>query len=62
MKEKISEKDKLIKKNNDNIIHMKKKIKIIDDESKQYERWIQKEEDENERLVCLLNYLMGKKY
>ena len=61
MKEKISEKDKLIKKNNDNIIHMKKKIKIIDDESKQYERWIQKEEDENERLVCLLNYLMGKK-
>ena len=58
MKDKINDKDLLIKKNNDNIDNMKKKIKKIDEESKQYERWIEKEEDENQRLTYILNYLM----
>ena len=37
---------------------MKKKIKKIDEENKQYEGWIEKEQDENQRLTYLLNYLM----
>ena len=58
MKEKISGKEALIKKNSDNIDNMKKKIKNIDDANKQYERWIEKVEEENERLSHLLNFLM----
>ena len=61
MKEKINNKDLLIKKNNDNIINIKKKLKNIEEESKQYERWIENEEGENKRLTYLLNYLMENK-
>ncbi len=58
-KEKITEKEKLIKNNYDNIEKMKKKIENIDNEEKQYERWIEKEEEENENLIYLLNFLMN---
>ena len=58
MKNKISEKDNLIKKNYDGISDLKKKIKNVEEESKQYERWIENEEEENERLTHFLNFLM----
>ena len=59
MKEKISGKEALIKINSDNIDNMKKNIKNIDEANKQYERWIEKIEEENERLSHLLNFLMS---
>ena len=62
MKEKINNKDLLIKKNNDNIINIKQKIKNFEEESKQYERWIEKESEDNKNLMFLLNYLMQNKY
>ena len=58
-KEKINEKEKLIKNNYDNIDKMKKKIEIMDNEERQYQRWIEKEEEENENLIYLLNFLMN---
>ena len=57
MKEKINEKEKTIQSNYDNIEKIKKKIDKIENEEKQYERWIEKEEEENEHLVYLLNFL-----
>ena len=38
---------------------MKKKIEIMDNEERQYQRWIEKEEEENENLIYLLNFLMN---
>ena len=61
MREKINETNKLIKTNNDNINNIKKKISNIEEESKQYDRWIQKEEEENERLIHFLNFLLENK-
>ena len=58
VKNKINDKDTLIKKNNDNINNIKNKIKIIEDTNKQYEKWIEKVEEENKRLCLFLNYLM----
>ena len=58
-KEKINEKEKLIKNNYDNIEKMKKKIENMENEERQYERWIEKEEEENENLIYLLNFLMN---
>ena len=61
IKEKINDKEALIKKNNDNINNMRQKISKIEEESKQYERWIENEDEENDRLMFLLNYLMQNK-
>lgn len=58
-KEIISEKEKLIKNNYDSIEKMKKKIENMENEERQYERWIEKEEEENENLIYLLNFLMS---
>ena len=58
-KEKINEKEKLIKNNYDSIEKMKKKIEIMENEERQYQRWIEKEEEENENLIYLLNFLMN---
>ena len=57
--EEINEKDKSIHSNYDNIEKIKKKIDKIENEGKQYERWIEKEEEENENLIYLLNFLMS---
>ena len=38
---------------------MKKKIENMENEERQYERWIEKEEEENENLIYLLNFLMN---
>ena len=37
---------------------MKKKIENMENEERQYERWIEKEEEENENLIYLLNFLI----
>ena len=58
MKEKIGEKEKQIKNNYDSIDKMKKKIEKMENEGRQYERWIEKEEEENENLIYLLNFLI----
>jgi hypothetical protein len=58
MKEKIGEKEKQIKNNYDSIEKMKKKIEKMENEGRQYERWIEKEEEENENLIYLLNFLI----
>ena len=31
----------------------------MDNEERQYQRWIEKEEEENENLIYLLNFLMN---
>ena len=31
----------------------------MENEERQYERWIEKEEEENENLIYLLNFLMS---
>ena len=58
MKEKIGEKEKQIKNNYDSIDKMRKKIEKMENEGRQYERWIEKEEEENENLIYLLNFLI----
>ena len=58
MKEKIGEKEKQIKNNYDSIDKKKKKIEKMENEGRQYERWIEKEEEENENLIYLLNFLI----
>ena len=58
VKEKINDKDILIKKNSDNINNVKNKIKNIEEANKQYEKWIDKMAEENERLRLFLNFLM----
>ena len=58
VKEKINDKDILIKKNSDNINNIKNKIKNIEEANKQYEKWIDKMAEENERLRLFLNFLM----
>ena len=49
----------MIKNNYDSIEKMKKKIEIMENEERQYQRWIEKEEEENENLIYLLNFLMN---
>ena len=58
LKEKIEDKNKLINDNIKEITELKVKIKDIEEESKQYERWIENEEAEKEKLTCFLNFLM----
>ena len=58
LKEKISDKEKTIKNNNNHIERYKKEMEKMEEERRQYERWIEKEEEENEKLVYLLNYLI----
>ena len=58
LKEKITQKDKIIRNKCDSINNMKNKIQKIDKEQKQYERWLEKEKEENENLIYLLNFLI----
>ena len=58
LKEKIEDKNKMINDNIKEITELKEKIKDIEKESKQYERWIENEEAEKEKLTCFLNFLM----
>jgi len=58
MKEKIIDKDKEIQKNKYLINHLKQKANDIEGQNKNYEKWIENEEQENERLNQFLKYLM----
>ena len=58
MKEKIEEKEKSINNNYSTIEKLKNKMEKMTEEGKQYERWIEKEEEENENLTYLLNFLI----
>ena len=58
MKEKIEEKEKHINNNYNSIDKLKNKIEKMEEETRQYERWIEKGEEENENLLYLLNFLI----
>ena len=58
LKGKIEDKNKLINENNKEINELKEKMKDVEEENKQYERWIENEEAEKEKLTCFLNFLM----
>ena len=58
LKEKIADKEKTIKNNYNSIEKLKNKMEKMEEEGRQYERWIEKEEEENENLVYLLNFLI----
>ena len=58
LKEKISDKEKIIKNNYNHIERYKKEMEKMEVEGRQYERWIEKEEEENEHLLYLLNFLI----
>ena len=58
VKEKIADREKTIN-NNYNLIELyKNKIEKMEEEKRQYERWVEKEEEENENLLHLLNFLI----
>ncbi len=58
LKEKIADKEKIINNNYNSIEKLKNKMEKMEEEGRQYERWIEKEEEENENLVYLLNFLI----
>ena len=58
MKEKIEDKEKTIQNNYSMIERLKNKMEKMSEEGKQYERWIEKEQEENENLTYLLNFLI----
>jgi len=61
LKDKITDKEKIINNNYSSIEKLKNKMENMEEEGRQYERWIEKEEEENENLVYLLNFLIGCK-
>ena len=61
LKDKITDKEKIINNNYSSIEKLKNKMEKMEEEGRQYERWIEKEEEENENLVYLLNFLIGCK-
>ena len=61
LKDKITDKEKIINNNYNSIEKLKNKMEKMEEEGRQYERWIEKEEEENENLVYLLNFLIGCK-
>ena len=58
LKEKIEDKNKMINDNKKEIIELNEKMKDIEEENKQYEKWIIGEEAEKEKLTYFLNFLM----
>ena len=57
----INKNDDFIKKTNDKINDIAEKMKVYEEWNKKYELWIEKEEEESEVLVHMLNFLNKNK-
>ena len=59
--DKINNTTKEIKKLNERIMNIDERIQTYEEYNKKYELWIQKEEEENELLINMLNFLINNR-
>jgi hypothetical protein len=59
--DKINRNTNEIQKMNEKIIYLEEKIKIQEEYNKKYELWIEKEEEESELLINMLNFLNNQR-
>jgi flagellar motility protein MotE (MotC chaperone) len=59
--DKINRNTNEIQKMNEKIINLEEKIKIQEEYNKKYELWIEKEEEESELLINMLNFLNNQR-